>query len=161
MPNKQKHNIIEDVLMTLQIDHIAGSVVGSPENRGISGGQKKRVNIGMELVAYPKILFLDEPTSGLDSAAASMTANCLKKMTDLGINIVCVIHQPRYSVFTTFTHVLLLAPGGKQVYLGSTNTIHEYFIRLGFEFKTGENVADWIIDVVSGCCPRLKNGKQD
>lgn len=51
MPNIQKMNIIEDVLMTLQIDHISNSVVGSPENRGISGGQKKRVNIGMELVA--------------------------------------------------------------------------------------------------------------
>lgn len=72
-----------------------------------------------------------------------------------------MIHQPRYSVFTTFTHVLLLAPGGKQVYLGPTKTVHEYFIRLGFEFKIGENVADWIIDIVSGNCSRLKNGNPD
>lgn len=62
MTDEQKYNIIEDTLQLIGLDSVRNSVVGSPEKRGISGGQKKRLNIGIELVAYPRILFLDEPT---------------------------------------------------------------------------------------------------
>jgi len=60
--DEQKDRIVEDVIQLIGLDSVRNSVVGSPEKRGISGGQKKRVNIGIELVAYPRILFLDEPT---------------------------------------------------------------------------------------------------
>lgn len=122
---RMKQDIVNDVILTLGLIKIKDSVVGSPEKRGISGGQKKRVNIGMELVAQPRVLFLDEPTSGLDSSGSMQVARCLSKLKDLGITVICVIHQPRYSIFTTFTHCVLLAPGGKTVYLGPTIEIHE------------------------------------
>jgi ABC-type multidrug transport system ATPase subunit len=147
---EQQRAIVEDVIEILDLNRIRDSIVGSPEKRGISGGQKKRVNIGMELVAYPRVLFLDEPTSGLDSAASLQVARCLQRMRGLGITVVTVIHQPRYSVFRCFSHCLLLAKGGRTAFLGPTGAIHGYFEQCGFELPKGENVADWFIDIVSG-----------
>ena len=150
MTNEQRRAIVEDVIEILDLARIRDVVVGSPEKRGISGGQKKRVNIGMELVAYPRVLFLDEPTSGLDSAASLQVARCLQRMRALGITVVTVIHQPRYSVFRCFSHCMLFAKGGRLVYLGPTGSIQRYFEELGFTLPAGENVADWFIDIVSG-----------
>jgi ABC-type multidrug transport system ATPase subunit len=158
MPAAQQRAIVEDVLEILDLQRIRNSVVGSPEKRGISGGQKKRVNIGMELVAYPRVLFLDEPTSGLDSSSSLQVARCLQRMRSLGITVVTVIHQPRWSVFRCFSHCLLLAKGGKTVYLGSTGFIQGYFEKLGFTLPPGENVADWFIDIVSG--QTVRDGEQ-
>ena len=150
IPPAQQRAIVEDVLEILDLGRIRDSVVGNPEKRGISGGQKKRVNIGIDLVAYPRILFLDEPTSGLDSAASRQVARCLQRMGGLGITVITVIHQPRWSVFKCFSHCLLLAKGGRAVYLGPTGSIQAYFEACGFELPPGENVADWFVDIVSG-----------
>jgi ABC-type multidrug transport system ATPase subunit len=150
IPAAQQRAIVEDVIEILDLGRIRDSVVGNPEKRGISGGQKKRVNIGMELVAYPRVLFLDEPTSGLDSSASLQVARCLQRMRSLGITVVTVIHQPRWSAFRCFSHCLLLAKGGRTAYLGPTGQIQAYFEMNGFELPKGENVADFFIDVVSG-----------
>lgn len=154
MPKRQKLNIIEDVLQVLEIDHIRQSYVGQVGRGGISGGQRKRVNIGMELVGYPRLLFMDEPTTGLDSTSALHLARCLLRLRALGVTTICVIHQPRYTVFTTFATLLLLAPGGRTLYIGDTVNVQEYFVRLGFPFPVGENVADWMLDVAAGKNPR-------
>ena len=79
----------------LGLSFIKHSVVGSPEQKGISGGQKKRVSIGMELIKEPSLFFLDEPTSGLDSASSISLMNSLNKIAMSGVNIVCTLHQPR------------------------------------------------------------------
>merc|ERR1719392_441714 len=104
----------------MQVDHIQDSIVGSVEQRGISGGQRKRVNIGLELAAQPSVLFLDEPTSGLDATSSLTVVLSLKKMCQLGMSSIMVIHQPRYSLFTLFDDVLLLGKGGQAVYLGTS-----------------------------------------
>jgi ABC-type multidrug transport system ATPase subunit len=105
--------------------------IGDEDIRGISGGQRKRVNVGMELVANPTVLFLDEPTSGLDSAGSKSLCQCLRSISELGLNIAAVIHQPRYEIFCMFHDVLLLGKGGKTVYLGPTEQAAEYFESLG------------------------------
>ena len=79
----------------LGLSFIKHSVVGSPEKKGISGGQKKRVSIGMELMKEPSLFFLDEPTSGLDSASSISLMNSLNKIAQNGVNIVATLHQPR------------------------------------------------------------------
>lgn len=142
--------ITEDVLHILQIDHVQRSIVGGVEERGISGGQRKRVNIALELAASPILLFLDEPTSGLDSTSSLAIINSLKKMTSLGMTIIMVIHQPRYSLFNLFDQVLLLGKGGHTVYTGSAPGSVRYFEGLGFPMTAGENAADWLMDVISG-----------
>lgn len=145
--------IAEDVLNVMQIDHIQNSIVGGQETRGISGGQRKRVNIGLEMAACPTVLFLDEPTSGLDSTSSLSVVHSLKKMAQLGLTSVMVIHQPRYSLFTLFDDVLLLGKGGRTVYLGPSTNAKEYFESIGFEMPKDENPADWFMDVICGEVP--------
>ena len=82
--------------MLLGLWDIRHSVIGDERVRGISGGQRKRVNIGMEMVADPTVLFLDEPTSGLDSSSSMEVCNALRRISELGLTIVAVVHQPRY-----------------------------------------------------------------
>jgi ABC-type multidrug transport system ATPase subunit/uncharacterized membrane protein HdeD (DUF308 family) len=149
-------HIVDDVLAVLQIEHIQRSIVGGVSERGISGGQRKRVNIGLELAAFPTLLFLDEPTSGLDSTSSLALVKSLKKMTQLGITIVVVAHQPRWSLFSLFDDVLILAKGGHTCYLGPTQAVCPFFETIGFKKPDNENLADWLMDIVSGCVPNPK-----
>lgn len=87
---------VEEVLSVLKLKGIENSVVGDANKRGISGGEKKRVSIGIELVADPKILFLDEPTTGLDATAAMEVMKFLQVVAATGVNVISVIHQPRF-----------------------------------------------------------------
>ena len=151
----KRKQIVEDVIHLLELENIRNSVVGSVEKGGISGGQRKRVNIGMELVADPSILFLDEPTSGLDSASASVVLSALKELTHLGITIIAVIHQPKYSIFDMFDQLLLLGTGGETVFCGPVTRVKDYFEFLHFKmFEANANLADFIIDVCAGIIPR-------
>ena len=151
---KEQMLIVEDVINVLQLRHVQHQVVGNAEKRGISGGQRKRVNIGWELVSKPSVLFMDEPTSGLDATAASDILQGLKKMSGLGMNIITVIHQPRYSIFSLFDDVMLLCKGGMLAYLGPSQLALTYLEELGFPLPRNENPADFALDVLSGIIAR-------
>eukprot|EP00887_Chlorella_sp_A99_P006238 scaffold3.g6238.t1 len=153
-PLAEQLAIVEDVLDVLQLRHVQHHVVGTVEKRGISGGQRKRTNIGWELAAKPSLLWMDEPTSGLDSTASSDILRALKTMAGLGMTVVTVIHQPRYSVFELFDEALFLGKGGRTVYLGPTQLALPYFESLGFHLPPKENPADFVLDVISGSVPR-------
>ena len=107
-------------------------MIGDDETRGVSGGQRKRVNIGMALAAAPLALFLDEPTSGLDSTAALTVANTLQRITEVGMTVVAVVHQPRFEIFECFDDVLLIAKGGQTAYMGPRKGVVDYFENMGF-----------------------------
>lgn len=148
-----RKQITEDVLNVMQIDHIRNNIVGGMGNRGVSGGQRKRVSIGLELAADPAVLFLDEPTSGLDAASSLAIVQSLKRMAQLGTTSIMVIHQPRYSLFSLFDDVLLLGRTGRMVYFGSSLGAKPYFERLGFVMPDAENPADWFMDLIMGEVP--------
>ncbi|CAE8596876.1 unnamed protein product [Polarella glacialis] len=148
--------IAEDVLSVMQLEHLQNCIVGGIEKRGISGGQRKRVNIGLELASDPLVLFLDEPTSGLDASSSLAVVDSLKRMTQLGTTTVMVVHQPRYSLFKLFDDVLLLGKGGRTVYQGLGSGTQPYFEELGFMMPERENPADWFMDVISGDVPNSK-----
>jgi len=150
---KMEH--VQHVINVLGLSKVQDAVVGTPERRGVSGGQKKRVNIGLELVSMPSVLFMDEPTSGLDGASTVGLGACLGLMAKFGLTIVCVIHQPRWVVFDQFTHVLLLGEGGKTVYCGRKQHLVTYLTELGYQRPEFENPADWMIDVCSNLCQRI------
>lgn len=141
---------VDDLLVALKLDHVKHSRIGDETLRGVSGGQRKRVNIGIELAAAPVCLFLDEPTSGLDSTAALDVCRILKEISVLGFTIVAVLHQPRIEIFNKFDEVLLLAEGGSTAYIGPVTDAQPYFEAMGFVFSKGINPADVLMDILSG-----------
>lgn len=148
-------HVVRRAVRLLGLYDIRHELIGDETKRGISGGQRKRVNIGMELVAQPSVLFLDEPTSGLDATASLQVCGILRRVAEeAGMTVISVIHQPRYDIFTMFHDVLLLGKGGRTVYLGPTADALTYFEGLGFIMPPKCNPADFLIDVVSGSIPR-------
>lgn len=139
-----------DIISFLGMSHVIDSIVGNEEERGISGGQRKRVNIGMELVAEPSILFLDEPTSGLDSSTSYDVCAKLREIArQQGLTIAAVIHSPSPATFREFDDFLLLGKGGKVVYMGPRELAAQYFAGIGFECPPDESESDFFMDVVS------------
>lgn len=88
--------VVERVIESLGLQHIRNSLVGTVEKRGISGGQRKRVNVGLEMVMEPSLLILDEPTSGLDSSSSQLLLKALRREALEAVNVCMVVHQPRY-----------------------------------------------------------------
>lgn len=115
---------IAEVLHQLGMQGTEGVLIGSPEKKGISGGQRKRVNLAMELLADPSVLFLDEPTSGLSSEDALAVMKALRQLADSGKTILLTIHQPSLEVFSLMDSLIVVSRDagqpdpGRLVYFG-------------------------------------------
>jgi ABC-type multidrug transport system ATPase subunit len=146
--NEIQHHV--DILLScLQLSHVKDSLVGSPGAPVISGGQRKRVSIGMELAAAPMALFLDEPTSGLDASASASIMATLKALSRLGMTIVTIIHQPRQEIFESLDSLVLLG-SGRMIYCGPEEYIQAHLENLGFQFPDHTNPADVMGDIIAG-----------
>ncbi|OMJ29368.1 ABC transporter G family member 7 [Smittium culicis] len=145
----QKAERVRDVIKSLRLASVENSYIGDERNKGLSGGEKKRVSIGVEIVTQPRIFILDEPTSGLDSNSSLGIANLMKEIA-LMENLICIssIHQPSSKVFYTFDKVILMAPTCI-IYFGTTKDSLEYFSSIGFNCPPLENPADFLIDIIS------------
>ena len=137
---------VTDTLNGLGLDAVKDLTVGSPINKYISGGQRKRLNIALELIREPAVLFLDEPTSGLSSADTERVINLLKEQTYKGKLIVVNIHQPSSDVFKLFDRLWMLDRGGYPVYDGNPIDAITYF-------KEAANYAD----AETSACPTCGN----
>lgn len=142
--------VVERVIESLGLQAIRDSLVGTVEKRGISGGQRKRVNVGLEMVMEPSLLILDEPTSGLDSSSSNLLLRALRREALEGVNICMVVHQPSYTLFSMFDDLILLAKGGLIAYLGSVKKVEEYFAGLGINVPERVNPPDYFIDILEG-----------
>ncbi|USP78023.1 multidrug resistance CDR2 protein [Curvularia clavata] len=153
-PREEKLRYVDTIIDLLQLQDIQHTLIGSP-GAGLTIEQRKRLTIGVELVAKPSILiFLDEPTSGLDGQAAYSTVRFLRKLADVGQAILVTIHQPSAQLFSQFDTLLLLAKGGKTVYFGdigsNADTVKTYFKERGAPCPPNANPAEHMIEVVSG-----------
>ena len=117
----------DDVLYDLGLDEIRDMKVGSPLNKKISGGQRKRLNIALELIRQPAVLFLDEPTSGLSSRDSDNIMDLLKELSLKGKLVFVVIHQPSSDIFKMFDRLLVLDKGGYLIYNGDPVDAILYF----------------------------------
>lgn len=155
--DKEKVAYVDEVIKLLSMEQYADAVVGIP-GEGLNVEQRKRLTIGVELAARPKLLlFLDEPTSGLDSQTSWNICNLMEKLTKNGQAILCTIHQPSAMLFQRFDRLLLLAKGGKTVYFGEVgqqaSTLLDYFRRNGGDpCPPDANPAEFMLEVI-GAAP--------
>lgn len=135
-------NLATKTLESLGLYETRNLKVGSPLEKTISGGQRKRLNIGLELLREPSILFVDEPTSGLSSRDSENIMDLLKELSLKGKMVFVVIHQPSEDIFKMFDKLLILDVGGFQIYYGNPVAAVSYF----------KNIAK-IVDQNSGANP--------
>jgi ABC-type multidrug transport system ATPase subunit/ABC-type multidrug transport system permease subunit len=144
----QKKEIVDQVIAELSLNQARDTKIGGPAVAGISGGERKRVNIGTELITRVPILFLDEPTSNLDAFQALNVMNSLRGVASGGRAVVCTIHQPRSSIYALFDKLLLLSEG-RIMYYGNAADAVIYFSKLGYDCPKHFNPADYFLDVIA------------
>ena len=143
MTTAQKHEEVEKLLVTLRL----GSCADTPIMM-ISGGERKRVNIGTELLMEPSVLILDEPTLGLDSTSAVAILRILSDLAKLhGKTVITSIHQPSSAVFRSFDALMLLADG-YDVYLGSPGSLLTYLEGREFTCPPEYNASNYWMDLL-------------
>ncbi|KAJ1664786.1 hypothetical protein EV178_003763 [Coemansia sp. RSA 1646] len=146
--DQEKLQRVDDVMRQLRLSHIADTNIGGHGMRGVSGGERKRVSIGIELVTDPSILVLDEPSSGLDSSSAEMVVKLTKDMSrERNLSTLMTIHQPSAEMVAQFDKLILLAQG-KLVYMGPADQALRYFEQLGHP-STNPNPANFFIDMMT------------
>ncbi|KAG0344133.1 hypothetical protein BG004_004708 [Podila humilis] len=147
MPIHRVHERVVEVIEMLGLTHCSNRRIGNVTTRGISGGEKRRVSIALELITRPPILILDEPTSGLDSYSAHMVAEQLCKLAQSKTTtVILTIHQPRSDIFYMFDQTLVVSKG-EALYFGPTNTAADYFKRRGLVCPNSYNIADYLLDI--------------
>lgn len=145
----EKNDRVNAIIEDLGLVDCADTKIGTEFLRGVSGGERKRCSIGMELITSPSLLFLDEPTTGLDSNTANCIISLLHKLSRRGKTVIFSIHQPRYSIFKQFDHLTLMHKG-EVVYAGAANYAMEYFTDLGYQIEPFDNPADFFMDISNG-----------
>ena len=138
------------VLSSLGLEECAGQAIGGANiERQISGGQRRRVSIGVELCMEPALLLLDEPTSGLDSGAAMLIFSLVRDLASAGCAVVTTLHQPNDAMFLRFDQLVLLV-GGETVFVGAAKRAERYFAQRGHgERAPGVPVADYLLETAS------------
>ncbi|CAH9137191.1 unnamed protein product, partial [Cuscuta epithymum] len=143
---------VESVITELGLSKCRCSMIGGALFRGISGGEKKRVSIGQEMLINPSLLLLDEPTSGLDSTTAMKILTTVKQLATGGRTVVTTIHQPSSRLYHMFDKVILLSEGCP-IYYGSAPNALQYFSSIGFSTPLTVNPADLMLDLANGIRP--------
>ncbi|XP_030749381.1 ATP-binding cassette sub-family G member 1-like isoform X2 [Sitophilus oryzae] len=136
--------LIDDILSTLGLIKQKRTPCGS-----LSGGQKKRLSIALELIDDPPIMFLDEPTTGLDSNSSRQCIEMLKSLAQKGRTIICTIHQPSAPLYMTFDHVYIMAQG-KCIYQGLPQNTISFLASAGYICPQYHNPADFLMEVANG-----------
>ncbi|EGC42301.1 ABC transporter [Histoplasma capsulatum var. duboisii H88] len=149
MSKEEKNRRAEDILLKMGLKDCANSLIGSDLIKGISGGEKRRVTIAIQILTDPKILLLDEPTSGLDAFTATSIIEVLQGLAAEGRTLILTIHQSRSDIFRYFHNILLLSRGGHPVYAGNGTEMLSYFGQLGYPCSKTTNPADFVLDLIT------------
>ncbi|PKN78933.1 MAG: hypothetical protein CVU48_06805, partial [Candidatus Cloacimonetes bacterium HGW-Cloacimonetes-1] len=124
---REIYSRIENLLHSVGLYEQRNMIVGDVMNKKLSGGQRRRLNIALELVMGPMIIILDEPTSGLSSKDSENIIEFLSELKDQGKIIICSIHQPNAAIFKRFDRILLMDRGGVEVFFGNGTEVFDYF----------------------------------
>ncbi|XP_059454070.1 ABC transporter G family member 22-like [Corylus avellana] len=146
---EQKKKRAMNVISELGLDRCQDTLIGGTFVRGVSGGERKRVCIGNEILLNPSLLFLDEPTSGLDSTTAFRIGQILQNIAKGGKTVVTTIHQPSSRLFSKFDKLILLGRGNS-LYFGRASEAMMYFSSIGCAPLIAMNPAEFLIDLANG-----------
>ncbi|XP_067371594.1 ATP-binding cassette sub-family G member 8 isoform X2 [Channa argus] len=144
----QRDQRVDDVIAELRLRQCAHTRVGNDYVRGVSGGERRRVSIAVQLLWNPGILILDEPTSGLDSFTAHNLVITLSRLARGNRLVLLSVHQPRSDIFQLFDLVVLLS-SGSAVYCGAARDMVPYFTALGYPCPRYCNPSDFYVDLIS------------
>lgn len=138
---------VQALIDQLGLRNAAKTVIGDEGHRGVSGGERRRVSIGIDIIHDPIILFLDEPTSGLDSTSAFMVVKVLQRIAQSGSIVIMSIHQPSYRIVGLLDRVLFLSRG-QTVYSGSPSNLPNFFSDFGHPIPDSENKTEFALDLI-------------
>ncbi|KAG2394156.1 hypothetical protein C9374_003920 [Naegleria lovaniensis] len=150
--------VLRDLKLIKKDSNVSNTIIGNEEKRGISGGEKKRVNVGIEMVTQPPILILDEPTTGLDYLTANKLCKILLEIAKTGKTVICVIHQPAYETFCLFTDLMVFK--SKHVVLKGKREVISHEIGYNYLKLNRHANADEILDFVSDTSFEILNDLQ-
>ncbi|KAJ9129619.1 hypothetical protein P3X46_033767 [Hevea brasiliensis] len=140
--------VVQNTMMKMGLQDCADKKIGNWHLRGISGGEKRRLSISLEILTQPHVMFLDEPTSGLDSASAFFVIEALRNMALDGRIVICSIHQPSSFVFDLFDDLCLLS-SGETMYFGEAKAAIKFFSEAGFPCPTRRNPSDHFLRCIN------------
>lgn len=136
---------VQALIDQLGLRNAAKTVIGDEGHRGVSGGERRRVSIGIDIIHDPILLFLDEPTSGLDSTSAYMVVKVLQRIAQSGSIVIMSVHQPSYRILGLLDRLLFLSRG-QTVYSGSPTSLPLYFADFGHPIPENENRTEFALD---------------
>lgn len=149
---KEHQKIVDTTLDKLGLRHVENMTIGhATHHHGcLSGGERRRLSVALELVSNPKVFIADEPTSGLDSAQAQKAFMAIiNAARERQIPCICSLHQPRASIWKELDYFILMAPGGRIVYQGERECSIHYFSELGYDCPNETTPAEFFIDLVT------------
>jgi ABC-type multidrug transport system ATPase subunit len=148
LPQDQLSSEVKFLMHELGLDHVAMTRVGDDRVRGISGGERRRVSIGVDAIHDPEVLILDEPTSGLDSTSALQIIDMLKLMAETrGRTIILSIHQPGFRIVKLFNSVLLMA-NGSVLHHGTVDQLGVNLRTMGMQLPLHANVVEFALESI-------------
>ncbi|KAJ0733105.1 putative ABC transporter, AAA+ ATPase domain, ABC-2 type transporter [Helianthus annuus] len=143
----EKKQRVETLIEQLGLISARNTYIGDEGTRGVSGGERRRVSIGVDIIHGPSLLFLDEPTSGLDSTSAQSVIEKVHNIARAGSTVVLTIHQPSSRILLLLDHLIILARG-QLMYQGSPKDVGPHLGRMGRKVPKGENAIEFLIDVI-------------
>jgi len=151
--HEEQQDLVDHIMDSLGLRHVESNRIGSQAGSGscrLSGGERRRLSVALELVSTPRIFVADEPTTGLDSSQAKKVFDIIADAAkERNIPCICSIHQPRASIWKRIDSFILLAPGGKMIYMGDRDKAIVYFSRLGYKCPPETTPAEFFIDLVT------------
>ncbi|KAF8683742.1 hypothetical protein HU200_044674 [Digitaria exilis] len=147
LPTKEKKKRVQALIDQLGLRNAANTIIGDEGHRGVSGGERRRVSIGVDIIHDPIVLFLDEPTSGLDSTSAFMVVKVLQRIAQSGSVVVMSIHQPSYRILGLLDRLLFLSRG-QTVYYGPPGALPSFFDDFGKPIPGNENPTEFALDLI-------------
>ncbi|THU74571.1 hypothetical protein C4D60_Mb04t34780 [Musa balbisiana] len=147
IPRSQKKQRVEQLIEQLGLTSSRNTYIGDEGTRGVSGGERRRVSIGVDIIHGPALLFLDEPTSGLDSTSAHSVIERVFHIARSGSTVILTIHQPSHRILMLLDHLIVLARG-QLMFMGAPQDVGGHLSRMGRKVPSGENAVEYLLDVI-------------